>query len=876
MRKNLLKLLWIGVCLIIYSARLPAQRQMEKLNRGLVAVRTSNSQVFLSWRVFGSDDLSTGFNIYKGSTKLNSSPITGATNYIDNTGTNGTYIVKTVVNGVEQTASDSAVIWSQFYKEIPLKVPTSGVTPAYTVTNSGKTESYPNGQSYTYSPNDCSVGDVDGDGEYEIIVKWDPSNSRDNSQGGYTGNVYLDAYKLNGTFLWRIDLGKNIRAGAHYTQFMLYDLDGDGKAEVACKTAPGTIDGKGHYLTGAASGTNNAADYRTGGGWPGFISSGPEYLTVFNGQTGAEIQTILYEPNRDPANGWGKSSETYNRVDRFLACIAYLDGKKPSLVMCRGYYGRSVLVAYDFKNNQLTKKWAFDSSNGNSGYAGQGNHNLCVGDIDSDGFDEIVYGACAIDHDGTGKYTTGLGHGDAVHMGDFDPDRPGLEVWQAHEGGSGATFRDAKTGAVIWKYSNSGDVGRGMAADVDATNKGIECWASGSGLYSCKGTVASASQPASDNFGIWWDGDDLREILDGTKLDKYGTGRLVTLYNYASASACNGTKNTPNIQADIIGDWREEVILHSSDNTKLLLFTTTIPTTRRLFTLMHDPMYRLGVAWQNVAYNQPPDLSFYMGGGMSAPSYPSIIYPQFITFDSLAPKIYGDTNFDLSATANSNLPVTYTSSNPSVAVVNGATVSVVGAGSTTITASQPGNSSFNPAAGISQVLTVAKASQTINFSDLISQKVGDAPFNLTATSSSGLPVSYTSSNTGVATISGSTVTIIGYGTASITASQPGNENYNAAPDITKELNVINTAVASVTGQDIIIAPNPVSENLKILFSTRNTKAYIEIYSLSGIRLYNQNVMEQEIVIPMSGFLPGPYLVKIILSGKVVLKEIIKL
>jgi rhamnogalacturonan endolyase len=210
---------------------------------------------------------------------------------------------------------------------------------------------------------------------------------------------------------------------------------------------------------------------------------------------------------------------------------------------------------------------------------------------------------------------------------DFNPGRSGLEVWQAHEGGSGATFRDAKSGSVLWKFSSSADVGRGLVADIDGGTKGAECWASGSGLYSCTGTVLSSSQPASDNFGAWWDGDDLREILDGVKLDKYGTGRLVTFSSYNSATACNGTKNTPNLQADIFGDWREEVILHSSDNSQLIIFTTTTATSRRLFTLMHDPMYRLGIAWQNVAYNQPPDVSFYLGGGMSAPPTPNIYYP---------------------------------------------------------------------------------------------------------------------------------------------------------------------------------------------------------------------------------------------------------
>ena len=862
MKKQLLKLFLMSIGLYFLCTQGIAQRQMEQLNRGVVAVRTSSSQVFVSWRLFGTDNQNTSFNLYRGTTKVNASPITGATNYIDNTSTDDTYSVSAIVNGIEQAKSPAANVWSQFYKEIPLNLPAGGTTP--------------DGVAYTYSPNDCSVGDVDGDGEYEIIVKWDPSNSKDNSQSGYTGNVYLDAYKLNGTFLWRIDLGKNIRAGAHYTQFMVYDLDGDGKAEVVCKTAPGTKDGLGNYLTGAATGTDNTADYRNSSG---YILTGPEYLTVFEGLTGKELQTINYEPIRGSVSSWGDSYG--NRVDRFLACIAYLDGKTPSVVMCRGYYTRSYLVAYKWSNGELTKQWAFDSNTtGNSAYAGQGCHALCVGDIDNDGFDEIIYGACTIDHDGTGKYSTGLGHGDALHLSDFDPDHPGLEVWQAHEdgatnGGVGATFRDANTGTVLWKFNATSDVGRGMVADVTGTSRGAECWAAGSGLYSCTGTVLSTSQPVSDNFGIWWDGDDQRELLDGDKLDKYGTGRLVTLYNIDNATYCNGTKRNPNLQADILGDWREEVILHTSDNTKLIIFTTTTPTTRRLYTLMHDPIYRLGIAWQNVGYNQPPDVSFYFGEGMTDPAFPNIIYPQFISFGALQARTVLDPKFKLTATASSGLPVTYTSSNISVATISGDSVTILGPGNTTIKASQAGNSINLPASIVEQTLTVNKASQTISFADLPSKKIGDAPFSLTATSSSGLQVTYASSNTGVATINGSTVTIAGAGTTSITASQAGNDNYNAAPDVVKTLNVTNTGVGTLSAQDVILAPNPVTDELNITINAIDTKTTVEIYSMNGVQLYSRKVTDKLTSISMGDFLPGLYLVKVSTSQGILIKQIVK-
>jgi rhamnogalacturonan endolyase len=590
----------IGLFTLFNPSNVFAQRQMENLNRALVAVKVSNG-VFLSWRILGTEFADNSYNIYRNGVKIATIAATGASNYLDASGTTTSVytISRSLPNGWEGAQSASATPWADFYKTISLSVPAGVKTP--------------DGVTCTYSPNDCSVGDLDGDGEYEIVVKWDPSNSKDNSQSGYTGNVYLDAYKMNGTRMWRIDLGINVRAGAHYTQFIVYDLNGDGKAEVAFRGAPGTKGNNGTVIGGTT-------DYRNSSG---YILSGAEYLCIASGASGNITSYITYNPARGTVSSWGDSYG--NRVDRFLAGVAYLNGTTPSLIMCRGYYTRAVLVAYDYSGNTLTQKWAFDSNNsGYSGYAGQGNHNLCIGDVDSDGCDEIIYGSCCIDHNGAGKYTTGLGHGDALHLGDFNPSRSGLEVWQAHEGGSGATFRDANTGSVVWKYANTGDVGRGMAADVDGATKGVECWASGSGLYSCTGTVLNTSQPASDNFGIWWDGDDQREILDGDKLDKYGTGRLVTLYNYASATYCNGTKRTPNLQADILGDWREEVILHSSDNTKLIIFTTTTSTSRRMYTLMHDKMYRLGIAWQNVAYNQPPDLSFYFGGGMGTIASPSV------------------------------------------------------------------------------------------------------------------------------------------------------------------------------------------------------------------------------------------------------------
>ncbi|MEZ2717872.1 rhamnogalacturonan lyase [Niallia circulans] len=593
---------------------------MESLNRGLIAVKVKNG-VYIGWRLFGTDPEEISFNLYRDGIKVNPVPITSGTNYLDESGVEASiYQVCSIVDGKEQPCSEKAEVWETSFLTIPLNKPEGGITP--------------DGVAYSYSANDASVGDVDGDGEYEIILKWDPSNSHDNAHKGYTGNVYLDAYKLNSTHLWRIDLGRNIRAGAHYTQFMVYDLDGDGKAEVACKTADGTRDGEGKVIG------DIGADYRNK---DGFILQGPEYLTIFDGMTGRELVTTDYDPPRGKGEDWG--DDEGNRVDRFLACIAYLDGERPSLVMCRGYYTRAVLAAYNWRDGELSKVWMFDSlAPGNEGYSGQGNHSVSVADVDDDGKDEIIYGSCVIDHDGTGLYKTGLGHGDAIHVGNFNPARPGLEIFQVHETpqAMGTEIHDAKTGEILWGIPSTEDVGRGMAADIDPRYEGAEVWSSthwktgGAGLYSSSGEKISDLNPQSFNFAIWWDGDLLRELLDHDyceetgigvgKIDKwdYENGRLVNILTADGTRSNNGTKGNPCLQADIFGDWREEVIWRTDDSTALRIYTTTDLTDHRIYTLMHDPNYRLAIAWQNVAYNQPPHPGFFLGHNMEKPPVPRI------------------------------------------------------------------------------------------------------------------------------------------------------------------------------------------------------------------------------------------------------------
>lgn len=567
---------------------------MEYLDRGVVAVKVNNG-VFLSWRYLGTDDPSVGFNIYRDGTKVNDAPVTTKTNYLDTKGgANSKYVIKSVIGGKELETSKAVTPWASQRKTIKLNRPGTN-----------------------YNANDMSVGDVDGDGQYELFLKWDPSNAKDNSQSGATDKVYIDCYTFEGDFLWRIDLGVNIRAGAHYTQYQVFDYDGDGKCELVCKTAPGTKDGKGKNVI--MGNDNPNANYRNGSG---YILSGPEYLTIFEGATGAEIHTVAYKPARGNVNGWGDGYG--NRVDRFLACTAYLDGEHPSVVMCRGYYTRSTLAAYDFKNGKLVERWYHDSPTRGQGAFGEGYHNVSVADVDGDGKDEIIYGSACIDDNGKLIYRTGYGHGDAMHVSDMIPGNGVLEGWFVHEekgSAYGYELRNLKTGKVIFGQKTNTDNGRGMAADIDPNHKGFEMWSSyGSNVFNCNGKSISNKKP-SVNFRVYWDGDLQDELLDGNKCDKWngnGTTRLMTF----TGSACNGSKNTPNLSGDIIGDWREEVILH--DGANLYIYTTTIESKHRMYTLMHDAVYRCAIAWQNTAYNQPPHLGIYIGDGLNDIKQPDI------------------------------------------------------------------------------------------------------------------------------------------------------------------------------------------------------------------------------------------------------------
>ncbi len=595
---------------LIGSLAVSGQRKMEFLDRGMVGVKTTDNSVFLSWRLLGTDDFDTAFAIYRKEgngkqKKLNTSPLTKGTNFLDDhvdLNQDVTYILDIVTGGKEKEVAKLTLSKDQKvqqYLNIPLRTPAG------------------------YMPGDVSVGDLDGDGTYELIVH-QTGVGHDNAHNGITSEPIFQAYKLDGTFLWEINLGKNIREGAHYTQFMVYDLDSDGRAELVCKTADGTKDGLGNVIGDAqADWRDTVLNSRT----VGRILKGPEYLTVFDGLTGKALSTVDYLPQRGELSSWGDSNA--NRSDRFLACVAYLDGVHPSVVMTRGYYERTALAAWDFKDKKLVSRWVFDSKVRKDPYSGQGYHNLTVADVDQDGKDEIVFGSMVVDDNGKGLYSTGLGHGDALHVSDLDPDRPGLEIFGIHElkggrKGTGVALLDAKTGEILFKSAIDQDIPRGVAANIDPDHKGAYLWWLGSrDMYDTKGNPVGPA-PISTNFLIWWDADLSRELLNSNYIEKYKKGKTERIFTAVGASSINGTKSTPNLSADILGDWREELILRSDDNQYLRIYTTTIPTEKRVYTLMHDPQYRLSIAWQNVAYNQPPHTGYYLGVGMDRPAKPNI------------------------------------------------------------------------------------------------------------------------------------------------------------------------------------------------------------------------------------------------------------
>ena len=546
--------------------------------------------------------------MYRAGSKL--ATVTNSTNYLDASGTaTSTYTVAAVIGGTECEQSPSVTTWAQNYLSVPLQVPAAAKTGA------------------SYSASDGSTGDLDGDGKYDIVLKWDPSDAKDSSQAGVTGNVLLDGIKMDGTRLWRIDLGINIRAGAHDTQFSVYDFDGDGKAEVACKTAPGTKDGTGAYLhTGPAASDDDSADYRNS---DGYILTGLEYLTVFSGATGAELATVVYpvprnnNPTSADVSAWG--DDYGNRVNRFNGGVSFVKESgvatgKPSIITQRGYYTRLTIASYLFRGGSLTKNWLFDSNgSGNSAAAGQGCHSCMTADVDGDGAMELIPGASTINSDGTLRCTTKMGHGDALHVGELIKGK-GIHVYQVHEGTGGEDSHDASTCAFDFNVTGGGDNGRGVGEWVSMSATGASCSsATGGDVYCANGSSGAPS--AGSNFLIYWDADEARELEDGTSISKSGGG---TLLSASGCSSNNGTKSTPTLTADLLGDWREELVLRTTDSSALRIYTTTAVTTRRIYTLMHDPTYRMQVSFEQSSYNQPPHTGFMIGPGMADPPKPDI------------------------------------------------------------------------------------------------------------------------------------------------------------------------------------------------------------------------------------------------------------
>jgi hypothetical protein len=575
--------------------------QMEALDRGVVAVKVSGG-VYVGWRMFGTEYDTTAsnvaYNLYRDGAKVTT--VTDSTNYLDAAGTaSSKYSVAVVIKGTEGDKSEAVAPWAQQYLSIPLQKPTGG----------------------TYSANDASPGDLDGDGKLDIVLKWDPSNSKDSGSAGTTDPCIIDGYTMAGKRLWSINVGMNIRAGAHDTQFSVYDFDGDGKAEVAFKTAPGTKDGKGNFLSkGPAAGADNTKDYRTSAG---MMLEGPEWLTVFSGVDGSELATVDYPVPygtvADAKTAWGDASG--NRSHRYNGGFAFVkDGGvatgRPSIIQQRGYYERLTVSAMTYRDGVLAKNWVFDSTNtpGGSGAAKQGNHSCMAADVDDDGAQEIIPGSSTINSDGTFKCATGIGHGDALHVGALVVGK-GIAVFMPHENAGGQDCHDAATCTLYFNMTGGGDNGRGVAEYVAATDLTAATCSSSRGKKNC-GTGADVTSDAGSNFLIYWNAGELRSTLNGVSLP----GGVST----AGTSSNNSTKANPTLTADLIGDWREELVARETASTAMRVYTTTIVTKRRIYTLMHDPTYRAQVSFEQSSYNQPPHVGFHIGQGMADPPKPDI------------------------------------------------------------------------------------------------------------------------------------------------------------------------------------------------------------------------------------------------------------
>lgn len=677
----------------LYDDRGAVLKQAEDLNRGVVAVPSDNG-ILVSWRYLGTDSASLTFEVYRNNEKI--ADVSATTNYLDKNGKAGdTYTVKG-----SDGSEESAAAWDKGYISIPVK-------------------KYEDGK---YIIDDASVGDLDGDGEYEIIVRRTPYDYFNQLQVDTVNNnriidnrvayPLIEAYKMDGTHMWTLDIGKN-EANEIDVNFLVYDFDGDGKSEVVMRSYDGMTDGTGKKIgivdANYVQSLQKQKDRQ-------YLSEGNEYLSVFNGETGAEIARTELLPKRDPLGSWASRytdvPRLTKRASHFLLSTAYLNGETPSIVMLRGAWDGVKLAAWDYKDGKFTSLWQYDSgaSSRQDNMYGAGYHSMAVADVDFDGKDEILSGAAAIDDDGKFMYATHaeqngavkLGHGDAFDVAKMDPDYDGYYIWACHETKelpANIDLHDARTGQVIYGFNKPKDTGRSRAADIDPTSKGWEVWGStGTPLMSFDGKqivtgVAEALQPALDdgtltlangtvlgngwntfkyrrkngtfikddetgqeiattlpmNFKVFWDGDLLSELVDGITVSKYNwEEKLVDILFEATGCGSNGgTKAVPCLAADILGDWREEIIWRNDANTEIRIYATPYETDYKIPTLMHDITYREAVAWQNNHYNQPTNVSFYMGAETTAVPAPEI------------KTVSGKVNPDLQAagTAHLDLPV---------------------------------------------------------------------------------------------------------------------------------------------------------------------------------------------------------------------------
>lgn len=633
--------------------------QRERMGRGVYAVRQTEKEVMVGWRYKSTDPTNIAFNVYANGVKLNAQPIRDVTYYKTPwTGKATKYEVreeKTGLTGLKKDLQDSA----QASASNPVnqtRNPVNSVSSSWTLRADAPVGYFdieltpppdtkmPDGKLAKHIPYDCSIGDLDGDGEYDLVIIWWPDNAGDNASWHKTGDTWLEGVKLDGTnrSLWKINLGPNIRSGSHYVPVMVCDMDGDGRAEVVCRTAEGTVD-----AAGRVQGTDGAfAPGAAFTDWRAKIEGAHilwarNFTTVFDGATGRALDAVPFKPDvlSDPTRRAAMDEKAINRewssrnpgnqAFRMLGAVAYLDGVHPSVVMCRGYYSRTCLTAYDFAGGKLKERWYFCSDDPRWwGYGGQGFHNLRVGDVDFDGKDEIIYGHMVVDHDGQGLYTTGMGHGDAIHLIQGSPTMRGLQVWTCHENRPfGVSLFDAQTGRVRFWTHGQQDTGSCNAMDIDPNAPGVELFGgTHTGIYSAAtGQRYAPPKPnPKDNyygtlrFGIWWKGDLTRSAYSGgTKIKDYSVrGRAVsyiTDLGEGEVHSNHGSKGCPNLIADLFGDWREEILLTRNDNRAIRVFMSPEETKYRFHTFLEDPVYRISVLTQNNGYNVPTDPGFYFG-----------------------------------------------------------------------------------------------------------------------------------------------------------------------------------------------------------------------------------------------------------------------